>query len=89
MISRLFEILSRRIDGPLMVALVLTVSLGLTVVYSASGGGSLDRVIGQGRTTATIAWDTNLFSTSRVDFGRTPAYGETTGTDAAPGATLG
>ena len=52
MISRLFEILSRRIDGPLMVALVLTVSLGLTVVYSASGGGSLDRVIGQGRNLA-------------------------------------
>jgi rod shape determining protein RodA len=41
--------LSRRIDGPLMVAMVLTVALGLTVVYSASGAGSLDRVIGQGR----------------------------------------
>jgi len=51
-ISRLFEIFSRRIDGPLMVALVLTVSLGLTVVYSASGGGSLDRVMGQGRNLA-------------------------------------
>jgi rod shape determining protein RodA len=51
-ISRLFEILSRRIDGPLMVALVLTVSLGLTVVYSASGGGSFDRVLGQGRNLA-------------------------------------
>ncbi len=52
MISRLFEMLSRRIDGPLMVALVLTVSLGLTVVYSASGGGSFDRVLGQGRNLA-------------------------------------
>ncbi len=52
MISRLFDILSRRIDGPLMVALVLTVSLGLTVVYSASGGTSLDRVMGQGRNLA-------------------------------------
>ena len=52
MISRLFEILSRRIDGPLMVALVLTVSLGLTVVYSASGGGSFDRVLGQWRRTS-------------------------------------
>jgi rod shape determining protein RodA len=51
-ISRLFEILSRRIDGPLMVALVLTVSLGLTVVYSASGGGSFDRVLGQARNLA-------------------------------------
>ena len=39
-ISRLFDLLSRRIDGPLMAALVLTIALGLTVVYSASGGGS-------------------------------------------------
>lgn len=52
MISRLFDILSRRIDGPLMVALVLTVALGLTVVYSASGGGSFDRVLGQARNLA-------------------------------------
>jgi rod shape determining protein RodA len=49
LISRLFEILSRRIDGPLMVAMVLTVALGLTVVYSASGAGSPERVISQGR----------------------------------------
>lgn len=41
------------------------------------------RVIGVGRTTATIAWDTPVFSTSRVDFGRTPSYGESTGTDTA------
>jgi rod shape determining protein RodA len=51
-ISRFFDLLSRRIDGPLMVALVLTVSLGLTVVYSASGGGSFDRVLGQSRNLA-------------------------------------
>jgi rod shape determining protein RodA len=51
-ISRFFELISRRIDGPLMVALVLTVSLGLTVVYSASGGGSFDRVLGQTRNLA-------------------------------------
>ena len=49
MISRLFDFLSRRIDGPLMAALALTLALGLTVVYSASGGGSVDRVMGQGR----------------------------------------
>lgn len=55
MISRLFYILSRRIDGPLMVALVLTLALGLTVVYSASGGASFDRVIGQGRNIAIAA----------------------------------
>jgi rod shape determining protein RodA len=49
MISRAFELFSRRIDGPLMAVLVVTVSLGLTVVYSASGGASADRVLGQGR----------------------------------------
>ena len=49
MISRIFEILSRRIDGPLMAALALTIALGLTVVYSASGGSSVDRAIGQAR----------------------------------------
>ncbi len=52
MISRIFDILSRRIDGPLMAALALTLALGLTVVYSASGGGSLDRVFSQGRNLA-------------------------------------
>ena len=52
MISRLFDLVSRRIDGPLMVALVLLVSLGLTVVYSASGGGSFDRILGQARNLA-------------------------------------
>ena len=52
MISRAFEFLSRRIDGPLMAALALTLALGVTVVYSASGGGSFDRVMGQGRNLA-------------------------------------
>ena len=52
MISRLFDLVARRIDGPLMVALVLLVSLGLTVVYSASGGGSFDRILGQARNLA-------------------------------------
>ena len=55
MISRLFDLVSRRIDGPLMVSLVLTLALGLTVVYSASGGASFDRVIGQGRNIAIAA----------------------------------
>jgi rod shape determining protein RodA len=49
MISRAFELFSRRIDGPLMAVLMVTVSLGLTVVYSASGGIGFDRVLGQGR----------------------------------------
>ncbi|MGE5094895.1 MAG: rod shape-determining protein RodA [Betaproteobacteria bacterium] len=52
MISRAFEFVSRRIDGPLMAALALTLALGLVVVYSASGGGSLDRVLGQARNLA-------------------------------------
>jgi rod shape determining protein RodA len=52
MISRVFEFLSRRIDGPLMAALALTLALGVTVVYSASGGGSVERVVGQGRNLA-------------------------------------
>ncbi len=55
MISRAFDFLSRRIDGPLMVSLVLTLALGLTVVYSASGGASFDRVLGQGRNIAIAA----------------------------------
>lgn len=52
MISRAFDILSRRIDGPLMAALALTLALGVTVVYSASGGSSMERVMGQGRNLA-------------------------------------
>ncbi len=51
MISRAFDLLSRRIDGPLMAALALTLALGLTVVYSASGA-SMERVASQGRNLA-------------------------------------
>ena len=49
MIDRLFNIIARRIDGPLMAALAIGIALGLTVIYSASGGQSLDRVGGQAR----------------------------------------
>jgi len=52
MISRAFDFLARRIDGPLMAVLALTIAVGVTVVYSASGGGSFDRLIGQGRNLA-------------------------------------
>ena len=52
MISRAFEILARRIDGPLMAALALTIALGVTVVYSASGGGAPERLVGQARNLA-------------------------------------
>src|SRR6185437_5114981 len=50
--NRAFDFLARRIDGPLMAAIALTVALGLTVVYSASGGGSPDRVLSQARNLA-------------------------------------
>ena len=52
MISRIFDVLTRRIDGPLMAAIAITLVLGVTVVYSASGGGSIERVMGQGRNLA-------------------------------------
>jgi rod shape determining protein RodA len=52
MISRVFEVISRRIDGPLMAALALTLALGITVVYSASGGSSFERAVGQARNLA-------------------------------------
>jgi rod shape determining protein RodA len=48
-IERLFNLVARRIDGPLMAALMLAIALGLTVIYSASGGQSFDRVGGQVR----------------------------------------
>jgi rod shape determining protein RodA len=62
MISRIFDLLSRRIDGPLMAALALTLALGVTVVYSASGGGSVDRVVGQGRNLAVALMAMWLFA---------------------------
>jgi rod shape determining protein RodA len=62
MISRAFELLARRIDGPLMAAILLTSALGLTVVYSASGGGSLDRVLGQSRNLALALFALWLFA---------------------------
>ncbi|MGZ5110947.1 MAG: rod shape-determining protein RodA [Usitatibacter sp.] len=62
MISHIFDFLSRRIDGPLMAALALTLALGVTVVYSASGGGSADRVLGQGRNLAVAVFALWLFA---------------------------
>ena len=52
MIGRAFDLFARRIDGPLMATLALIVALGATVVYSASGGASLGRVIDQMRNLA-------------------------------------
>lgn len=62
MISRIFDIISRRIDGPLMAALALTLALGLTVVYSASGGSSFDRAFAQGRNLAMAVFALWLFA---------------------------
>jgi len=62
MINRLFEIIARRIDGPLMAALALTIALGLTVVYSASGGASADRVVAQARNLALALFALWLFA---------------------------
>ena len=62
MISRLFDLFARRIDGPLMAALALTLALGVTVVYSASGGLGADRVMGQGRNLALALFALWLFA---------------------------
>jgi rod shape determining protein RodA len=62
MISRLFDILSRRIDGPLMAAIALTLALGMTVVYSASSGMGADRLMGQGRNLALAIFALWLFA---------------------------
>jgi rod shape determining protein RodA len=62
MISRIFDVLTRRIDGPLMAALALTLALGLTVVYSASGGSSVDRAFAQSRNLALAIFALWLFA---------------------------
>src|SRR5260221_2653120 len=62
MISRICEILTRRVDGSLMATLALTFALGLTVVYSASGGWSFDRAVGQGRNLALAVFALWMFA---------------------------
>ena len=62
MISRLFDMLSRRIDGPLMAAIALTLALGVTVVYSASGGLGAERIVGQARNLALAIFALWLFA---------------------------
>ena len=46
-IERAFDTATRRLDGPLMVTLIVLSALSMTVVYSASGGASFDRALGQ------------------------------------------
>ncbi len=48
-IERIFDVVTRRLDGPLMVAVVVVASISLAVVYSASGGDTFDRMLGQAR----------------------------------------
>ena len=47
-IDRVFDLFARRLDGPLMVTLVVLGALSLAVVFSASGQ-STDRALGQAR----------------------------------------
>jgi rod shape determining protein RodA len=48
LIERGFDVFARRLDGPLMVTLVVLAALSLAVVFSASGQ-SMDRALGQAR----------------------------------------
>ncbi len=48
LIDRTFDVFARRLDGPLMVTLVVLAALSLAVVFSASGQ-SMDRALGQAR----------------------------------------
>ena len=47
LISYLFALFTRRLDGPLMVAVIVLAALSMTVVFSASGGQTFDRSLGQ------------------------------------------
>lgn len=46
-INTLFNLITRRLDGPLMVCVTLLVALGLAVIYSSVGGNTFDRPMGQ------------------------------------------
>ncbi|MBL8511778.1 MAG: rod shape-determining protein RodA [Betaproteobacteria bacterium] len=57
--SRAFDRLTLRLDGPLMVTLVALGALSLLTIYSASGGVTFDRALGQMRNFAvamTVMW---------------------------------
>ena len=48
-VERFFDFVTRRLDGPLMVAIVVLAFISLATIYSASGGDSLDRMLWQAR----------------------------------------
>jgi rod shape determining protein RodA len=48
-VNRAFDLATRRLDGPLMVAMVVLAFISLATIYSASGGESFDRMLGQAR----------------------------------------
>ncbi|HEX4859116.1 MAG TPA: rod shape-determining protein RodA [Usitatibacteraceae bacterium] len=48
-INLAFDRITRRLDGPLMVTLMVLAALSIAVIYSASGGGGFDRALGQVR----------------------------------------
>ena len=48
-IERVFDTITRRLDGPLTVVIVVLMAISLSVVYSASGGDTCDRMLGQAR----------------------------------------
>ena len=49
LMARGYGLVSRRIDGPLMLTMIVLVALSLTVIYSASGGDTFARALGQVR----------------------------------------
>ncbi len=48
-INRLFFAITRSLDGPLMIAFAVLAAISLAVVFSASGGITFDRALGQAR----------------------------------------
>jgi rod shape determining protein RodA len=48
-INAAFDRATRRLDGPLMVTLIVLAAMSMTIIYSASGGIAFDRALGQMR----------------------------------------
>lgn len=48
-INAAFDRATRRLDGPLMVTLIVLAAMSMTIIYSASGGIAFDRALGQVR----------------------------------------